>query len=234
MIQTLMQTKYSAADLRRYFSFLVQASGNDHKHHIAPRAEFPELAAVSENIIPLSYQEHFYAHYLLALAVPECGTFQTTVRFMADRYAQEIITDELPLFAEVYERGAKERVKKLKAMHSDPAFASVRDAVAAATFKRLNADPIFIAARSERMKKQHADPIFAAMHSDNKRKHMNRLNADPVFAAARDMRSSKQMKELNADPVFSVARNARTKIANHKRWHVKRGIISTKCELCYS
>jgi hypothetical protein len=72
-----MQAKYPGADLPRYFAFLNQSAGADHDHHIAPRSEFPELATEPDNIRAVSFHEHFYAHYLLAIAVPECAPFQT-------------------------------------------------------------------------------------------------------------------------------------------------------------
>ena len=168
-IQAIMQAKYPGADLSRYFAFLDAATGEDHAHHSAPRAEFPELATEPENIRAVSFQEHFYAHYLLALAVPECRPFQTTVYFMANIFAREIRTDELPFFAEVYERGMRAQAERMKALHADPEFAKARDE----RLKALNADPEFAKARDERLKALHArrraerslaDALIAYMH----------------------------------------------------------------------
>ena len=191
-IQAIMQAKYPGADLSRYFAFLDAATGEDHAHHSAPRAEFPELATEPENIRAVSFQEHFYAHYLLALAVPECRPFQTTVYFMANIFAREIRTDELPFFAEVYERGMRAQAERMKALNADPEFKKASAERGRKQLKALNADPEFAKARDEQLKA---------------------LNADPEFAKARDER----LKALNADPEFAKARDARTKALNARR-----------------
>jgi hypothetical protein len=234
-IRAIMQAKYPAADFSRYFAHLEQASGDDHDHHIAPRAEFKKLEEEPDNIIPVSYQEHFYAHYLLALAVPDCGPFQQTVVLMVNCFADKIRTDELPFFAEVYERGAQAttecssrtfkklnaepefaaaRDERLKKLNAEPEFAAARDERSSATFKKLNAEPEFAAARDERgrehMKKTHAQPEFAAAHAERGREHMKKLHAQPEFAAARDERSSERLKKLNAEPEFAAARDERS------------------------
>jgi tetratricopeptide (TPR) repeat protein len=205
-----MQAKYPGADLSRYFAFLDAATGEDHAHHSAPRAEFPELATEPENIRAVSFQEHFYAHYLLALAVPECRPFQTTVYFMANIFAREIRTDELPFFAEVYERGMRAHAECLKALNADPEFAKARDA----RTKALHADPEFAKARDERLKALNADPEFAKAHAECGRKHMKALNADPEFKKASAERGRKQLKALNADPEFAKARDEQLKALN--------------------
>lgn len=61
--------------------------------------------------------------------------------------------------------------------------------------KRLNADPEFVAARSERMKRLHANPVFAAKLAAGVRKSLKRLWADPEFRAA----ASERMKRLRAE-----------------------------------
>ena len=155
-IQAIMQAKYPGADLSRYFAFLDAATGEDHAHHSAPRAEFPELATEPENIRAVSFQEHFYAHYLLALAVPECRPFQTTVYFMANIFAREIRTDELPFFAEVYERGMRAQAERLKALHADPEFAKAHAERGRKCLKALNA--------RRRAERSLADALIAYMH----------------------------------------------------------------------
>ena len=186
-----MQAKYPGADLSRYFAFLDAATGEDHAHHSAPRAEFPELATEPENIRAVSFQEHFYAHYLLALAVPECRPFQTTVYFMANIFAREIRTDELPFFAEVYERGMRAQAERMKALNADPEFAKAHAECGRKHMKALNADPEFKKASAERGRKQlkalHADPEFAKARDErlkalNARRRAERSLADALIA----------------------------------------------------
>src|SRR5208282_1984070 len=215
------------------------------KHHIAPKAVFQELSSVPENIILLSIQEHFYAHYLLALAVPECAPFQIAFYMMANTYAAKIKANELPHFAEIYEKGRSTQLVCMKKLHADPTFAAackergrklseklrltpafvtLRNASASKTFIRLNADPIFAKERNDRFRNLYENPILAEAHLQR----LNKMNADQVFAAVRDAR----MKNLNADPVFAAAHIECLKKVNHIRWHVKRGIVSMTCSLC--
>src|SRR5260370_5904984 len=67
--------------------------------------------------------------------------------------------------------------------------------------ERLNADPAFHDAASERMKRCHADPAFNSLH----RAAMKRLHADPKFTAANRAR----MQLRNADPARRANQLAR-------------------------
>ncbi len=171
-----MQAKYPDSDLSRYFAYLAAAIGTDHDHHIAPKAEFPELADDRENIISLSFQEHFYAHYLLALAVPECSPYQTTVRFMANVFAHELRTDELPFFAEVYERG----MRALKAAQRTPE-ARARNSAA---LKKHFEDPEARARTSAALKKHFEDPEARARQSAALKKRYENPEARARTSAA--------------------------------------------------
>jgi hypothetical protein len=219
-IRQNMQAKYPAADLSRYFAFLAQAAGTDHKHHVAPRAEFPELARAAKNIVPLSYQEHFYAHYLLALAVPECTAFQQAFCFMANYFTDKIRTDELSRFAEVYERGmiavAEHGRQLFKKLSVDPVFAAKRDARMSELGKRNHTNPVFSKKLAERMSKMvkalHNDPIYAARRDDRARDRCKAMNADPALAVRRFFR----LREKHADPVFAAEHAARARIQFEK------------------
>src|ERR1039458_8154956 len=125
-IREIMQAKYPTADLSRYFAFIAQAKGAEptEEHHIAPRREFHKLKYAPENLVTLSIQEHFAAHVLLAQAVPECKSFQITVHFMANTRAEDIRTDEIPFFAEVYERSRLAQIESVKKLNADPVFAA--------------------------------------------------------------------------------------------------------------
>jgi len=220
-----MQAKYPKADFGEYFRFLVSRCGTEKKacgteeHHIAPRAQFPELANEPLNLITLFIADHAFAHKLLRTVHPDFKN--NTDAWIASR------TDPVRIAAH------SERSRKhLKKLHTDAAWAEKRDAISSAIFKKLNADPAFIAARSARMKKQHADPTFAALHSSLKSEHMKKLNADPLFKAASIIRT----KARHADPVLAainidILKKNQAK-ANHTRWHINRGIFCSKCKLC--
>jgi len=88
---------------------------------------------------------------------------------MANIFAREIRTDELPFFAEVYERGMRAQAERMKALNADPEFAKARDE----RLKALNADPEFAKARDARTKalnarrraeRSLADALIAYMH----------------------------------------------------------------------
>jgi hypothetical protein len=87
--------------------------------------------------------------------------------------------------------------------------------------KKLNADPIFIAARAARMKKLHANPVFAAARNISGAKQLKKLHADPVFAAVHAELSRVRLKNNHGK-------------TEHTRWHVNRGIVSSNCIFCTS
>jgi hypothetical protein len=81
-IRAAMQTKYPYADFAPYFAYLEarpvrrwRHNAGLHRHHIAPREQFPELDGgyTGPNIIVLRVSEHKRAHCILAQAVPEAN-----------------------------------------------------------------------------------------------------------------------------------------------------------------
>jgi len=69
-IRAAMQVKYPDANFGRYFAFLTscpaQPTGRTHRHHIAPKEQFPEYRRDAANLIPLSVGKHAQAHKILA------------------------------------------------------------------------------------------------------------------------------------------------------------------------
>jgi hypothetical protein len=125
-IKDAMRTKFPSADFTKYFDFLEFCSTPIecaiHSHHIAPRAEFKELMKDKDNLIDLGVAEHFYAHYYLALAVPECKSFQTTFYMMSNFNASKVSTEDMPRYSEVYEKGREEQLNSVKTLWEDPEF----------------------------------------------------------------------------------------------------------------
>jgi len=71
-----MQAKYPQADFAAYFAFIIACAatpqpGPAHRHHIAPREQFPELAKDATNLISVTVENHKHAHRLLAQCAPE-------------------------------------------------------------------------------------------------------------------------------------------------------------------
>jgi hypothetical protein len=75
--RAVLQERYATADFELYFRFLDDCcgtrpdSGRTHKHHICPRAQFPEYMKAEWNLITLTVEDHKQAHRLLAVAVPD-------------------------------------------------------------------------------------------------------------------------------------------------------------------
>ena len=78
-IRAAMQAKYPDADFTDYFAYLEarpaltwKPGGRLHRHHIAPREQFPELndGMTGANIIVLRLSDHKRAHAILAQAIP--------------------------------------------------------------------------------------------------------------------------------------------------------------------
>ncbi len=240
-----LQEQYPRSDLKSYAEHVHSMSGADHKHHICPRAEFPELTKVPENIKLCSFQEHFYAHYLLALAVPECSSFQLAFYFMTNNYASKLLVEKLSFYAEVYERGMLAASNHMKKLHTDPVFAAARDVRASAVFKLLHANPILEAKRkaaallgirtgdSRAMQsaaelKKLSDPTYYEAHVARARKLLNKLHADPSFKE----KLKAGLLAKHADPAYAIIQSERSKKSAHERWHVKRAIASPECSLC--
>ena len=215
-IQTAMASKFPTADFEPYFRFLETTTGNDHKHHVAPKKVFPDLKRNPENIRPLSFQEHFYAHYLLAWAVPDCASIQQAFFSMTHMFAGKIRTDELPYFAETYasaqeivREDSRERctvlmadpelkaaaTKRIIAFNADPEFRAKRDAAATKVMGVLRVDPQWRAALGKKISAAlQADPKIKAAMSQR----TIAMNADPRVKRA----ASERLTTLWADPEF--------------------------------
>ena len=78
-IRAAMRAKYPTADFRAYFAFLAsrpvltyRRKAGLHRHHMAPREQFPELdnGMSGPNIIVLTVADHTKAHALLTKVSP--------------------------------------------------------------------------------------------------------------------------------------------------------------------
>jgi hypothetical protein len=85
-IRQIMQARYPLADFGPYFAFLKTIGSastiGGHRHHIAPRKQFPEYKKCAANYAVLSVEQHTAAHRLLAQASPEFR-HQPTPQFIA-------------------------------------------------------------------------------------------------------------------------------------------------------
>ena len=75
------------------------------------------------------------------------------------------------------------------------------------------------------MRRLNADPDFAKAHSERAAERMRRLHADPDFAKANSERSGERMRRLHADPDFAKANSERM-----RRQHAE-GVVRT-CRAC--
>lgn len=114
LLRQKLQEKFLGCDFTPYFDFIESLPEEDgEKHHILPQREFPAFLKCEDNIIEISYPNHFKAHYWLATCAPDCMSFQTTVYFMANYKARKKVAVEgLSKLGEVYERG-KEYQRKI-------------------------------------------------------------------------------------------------------------------------
>lgn len=187
-----MQAKYPEADFGEYFRFLVSCAGTE--------------KALTE--------EH---HIAPRKQFPELV-----------RASENLITLTVDDHAQAH--------RLLGAAHSDfsranaawiaarktLSFITARNTAGREHMNKLNADPVFVAARIKRFDKMRSD----FPHANVKGAQM--LNADPVFAAA----NAERMRMRHTDPVFSEKNVTRGKMSTHTRWHVNRGIVSPICSIC--
>src|SRR5208282_4350208 len=85
-IISAMQAKYPQADFAAYFAFIIACAatpqpGPAHRHHIAPKEQFPELAKDAVNLIIVTVENHKQAHRLLAQCEPKLRI--ATAQFIA-------------------------------------------------------------------------------------------------------------------------------------------------------
>ena len=109
-IRDKLATFESKADFSLYCNFIDSCPTRDKNgselHHILPRSAFQEDTKYPDNLIFLSYQDHFKAHYWLAVCAPQIYKFQLTFYYMANnKTVYQVSEEELPSYAEVYERG---------------------------------------------------------------------------------------------------------------------------------
>jgi hypothetical protein len=91
-IRQAMQKKYPDADFVPYFAFLSAVPNREyrpradrHRHHMAPREQFPELdtGMAGPNIKVLTVGEHVQAHRILAKCCPALARSQANPMFIA-------------------------------------------------------------------------------------------------------------------------------------------------------
>jgi hypothetical protein len=195
-------------------------TGSDQKHHALPQADFPDFVDAPDNKIPCSYQEHLYAHYLLALAVPECASYQMTVCLMARARAADIRADELPYLAEVYAR-------------AQTAFALLRTHEHQAKAGRAGGK---IGGKTQGTKNKENKLGICGLTLEQRQ-------ASGSKGALAQTREQKQAaggaggtKTASIPGALAKAGRAGGQksglLVCHTRWHVNRGIKSAECALC--
>jgi hypothetical protein len=84
------------AKLISYFDFVLSCttSSDGESHHLLPKSIFPEFVDTPENLVQLSYNDHFWSHYLLALALPKCKQVQYGFFIMVNTRHWKLLPEE--------------------------------------------------------------------------------------------------------------------------------------------
>jgi hypothetical protein len=84
--RSALERRYPFADLDDYLCWLDECRAKKtyqrktHKHHVAPRAQFPELVDDPDNLIKLTVEQHVHAHDLLSMAIPDLYVTPSFIR----------------------------------------------------------------------------------------------------------------------------------------------------------
>jgi len=216
--------RFPGVDFTPYFAFIesrpdITEVGD--RHHILPRKEFPEHVKNPNNRIRLSLKDHYW----LALCAPDFRPFQMVFFFMTQfkKYASQLDPNELPRYAEVYERGLKVQRKQASELG--------RSNVTSGRLAKLRTPEHQAKAgrAGGKLGGKTQGPITG-------RWCVNSGFLESIASAGgRATVESGQLALARA----GVKREDRVKWgkvsgpkASHTRWHVNRGITSSKCSLC--
>jgi hypothetical protein len=214
-LQNILQQKFPKADFHEYFDFLEHLDiliKGGHKHHILPKKQFPEFKNNSKNCIRVSSENHFLAHYYLALASSE---FDLAFFLMSNYHSVKVVQTQLTHFIKLYEQG---RLKQLQVSKEIG-----RKAVESGQLREAASAGGRTGAGGRRSVEIHGAPGTRADKIKGTRKR-NELHGNP---ATKESRS----KGGKIGGRTSVTKGYLTR-ARHIRWHSKRGIVSPICELC--
>jgi hypothetical protein len=232
----VLQERYPSADFSIYFRHLaacqVVKGPNTQDHHICPRKQFPEFATgFSENLITLSIEDHAWAHKLLEAA---CGIKSPpTAYFEAQK--------------ECSVNGGRASGLKNKRNRTGICGLSLE--------QRQEAGRLGAAAQSREghqagghaagcKSRDNGTGIFgltAEHKSDACRKGaLARTPAQQLKAAQAGAQKMKKLWESGVGiGVCALTLEERQEagrkgalISQHKRWHIKRGIVNLLCALC--
>ena len=219
-----MEAKYPQADFGAYFYVLGQSVGSDHKHHIAPRSLFPELADEPDNLKPLSVREHVEAHRMLAIQIPEANWYP---KFIAGNLATSAKGGRI---------GGRIHKK-----NGTGIFASGMSAKGGRLGGKIgNREGKAIGGRiTGRIHKKNGTGIFAPEHR-GKSGRITKEKGIGIFAPGMAAKAGKIGGRIAAENGIGAhapgmaAKGGRItgRINCHNRWHVKRGVVSPTCELC--
>ena len=253
--------RFPDSDFSNYFAFVeslppLQSGG--HKHHILPRTEFPEFAKVTDNLIRLPVTDHFIAHYHLALSAPRCVSFQRTFYMIANRkQVYRVSVDELPQYAMMYARGQEEFAKFRTPEHQRKAGAvSGKSNAESGWIQKLGASQGkenvingHLANIRTHESQQRGGVTSGQKHVESGHiirlgKVQGRVNAENGHLGqvcsfeirAKGGRASGQKKIENGQ-IYRMATPEScakgSKMGNHIRWHVNRGVTKPLCSLCH-
>jgi hypothetical protein len=224
MIQMLIPThlcealsvRIPDANFAPYFAFIESLPTLEHgnRHHILPRKDFPEHAKNPDNVIRISPADHFRAHYWLAVCAPRCESFQRVFFFMTKfrEYASQVPIDELPQYAEVYERG---RMKQIEIARKHG----------------------FDTVKNGQLKEAARQGGMVQGHKNIENGHMSRLGKmqgrKSVETGQLDsIRTSENCAKGGRLGGRKVADSGALYKALHIRWHVIRNIMNPVCRFC--
>ena len=211
-----LSSKFLGVDFTRYFEFIESLPlGRGCQHHILPQREFLNQSENPANLAQMTASNHFMAHYWLAICAPKCVSFQRTLFMMSTLrgFAADIAKEDLPRFADLYEKGQFLLAELRTPEHQrSAARAAGKHAVESGQFADFQA----------KGQKRLAEIGW--------REELGRRNVESGHIQRLGHDQGK--RNVENGHLARLRTPEHQKSALHIRWHINRGIVAPGCPLC--
>ncbi len=223
--RTELEAHFPSADFSVYFREAEERrtarAWNTQDHHFCPRKQFPQFIDSPENLITLTVQDHAFVHRLLEAA---CGIKAPATKLF-ERQRDFAAVGGNAAARKNKEQGTGLYDSRIQAMGAKT-LTPERQSAAGRIGGRKTADSGSLAVASAAVRARPGHQIKAARAGGLSLPR--EVHVKSGLAAA-------EVNRANGTGVFALTRE-QCKVFLHKalhvRWHVKRGIVSSTCNLC--
>lgn len=206
-------------------------------HHIVPKSVCPVLAKSNENIVRLSAQEHFLAHYHLWLAYRDELKEKKWARkmcFALHRMKQQLMKcDDVEGMAKLYEDARISILSHLSEVHTGKAYFKGHHHTQETKQKISQANKC----RDSKVYERISDKLTGIKRSEETRRKMSLAQKRNKVNVSAETRKKMSESHKKLPPPFLNKHHSeeyvqRMKDENAKRRWWNNGVISKFCEIC--